>query len=560
MKKTYFSQRVYKHTLPTALVNELSHVLHIFNQAKRFAFQTLVREKRWSRNLHNESLQIVLKKNFRLNDYYANSARQEAIALFSAVKEQQTLHLQQIDEKIKDLKKKLKSERSYLTKMKKVKESFKKGKPTFPKNTFFAIQPSGIVSLSLPKKTMIWLTFYSFEHYYLDPKIKNTKAKVGRLKHRFDRLQQKKEKLQKYVPSAVFGTKKLFRSQFTKEEFVTHHEGWKTLFSAARNKQMMISGRKDARCGNFVFQYNIEKQELSFTSIHGNVWTFPFLMFPYGQDIVNHVIAAQIACKQKKKYGEPISWSIEDYGAYYLIKCMVDVESNSYINFSTSDGVIGVDCNYDHLAWGNVSKDGNYLESGSLSFSLEEKCSGAITKILEAEAIRLVELAVQKNKPIVLEKLDTTLSKTGNKYDSKKRNRMKSMFAYRKMIKAIQSRANQMGVEVKEINPAYTSISGKMKYMRKFGISIHQAAAFTIGRRGLGYQEKVPNVFKTYMDLTNMHHWKQWNIWNKQLAVRTHVLYTLFDVNRPHDGINESHMELTEEERKGMRKLLAYKG
>ncbi|SFD38982.1 hypothetical protein SAMN04488168_13641 [Bacillus sp. 491mf] len=97
MKKTYFSQRVYKHTLPTALVNELSHVLHIFNQAKHFAFQTLVREKRWSRNLHEESLQIVLKKRFGLNDYYANSARQEAIALFSAVKEQQTLHLQQID-------------------------------------------------------------------------------------------------------------------------------------------------------------------------------------------------------------------------------------------------------------------------------------------------------------------------------------------------------------------------------------------------------------------------------------------------------------------------------
>ncbi|MEH6889706.1 hypothetical protein V7024_08275 [Bacillus sp. JJ864] len=66
---------------------------------------------------------------------------------------------------------------------------------------------------------MIWLTFYSFEHCYLDPKIKNTKAKIGRLKHRLDRLQQKKEKLQKHVPSAVFGTKKLFRSQFTKEEF-----------------------------------------------------------------------------------------------------------------------------------------------------------------------------------------------------------------------------------------------------------------------------------------------------------------------------------------------------
>ncbi|KYG32536.1 hypothetical protein AZF08_10515 [Bacillus gaemokensis] len=108
--------------------------------------------------------------------------------------------------------------------------------------------------------------------------------------------------------------------------------------------------------------------------------------------------------------------------------------------------------------------------------------SGQITKIIEAEAIRLVDLAERYNKPIVIEKLDTTQSRAGDRYGNKRANRMKSLFAYQKMTSAILGRADKRGVAVFQVNPSYTSISGKMKYMRKFGISIHQSAAFTIGR------------------------------------------------------------------------------
>ena len=115
---------------------------------------------------------------------------------------------------------------------------------------------------------------------------------------------------------------------------------------------------------------------------------------------------------------------------------------------------------------------------------------------------------------------------------------MKSMFAYRKMIQAIKSRADKKGVAVIEVNPAFTSVSGKLKYMRKFGISIHQVAAFTIGRRGLGYKEKAPKVLKKYVPKDVSHHWKHWSILNKKFSVRTHTLYQLFNVNRPHQRIN----------------------
>jgi IS605 OrfB family transposase len=467
------------------------------------------------------------------------------------------MHIQQTEEKIKDVKKKLKTEQTKLTTLRKIKESCIKGNLRFPKNTNFVLHKSGIISLELKNKSLIWINSYLFEHRYLDVELKRTKAKIGCLKHRLYRLEQKKMKLKEHIPSVVFGGKKLFKQQFTKEEFIKDHESWRKLFFAARNKEMIISGRKDAGFGNFVFHYNPETNELHMTSVTGKVVTFPGVVFPYGQEIVNKAVTEQIQCKNKKEYGKPISWSIEDHGEYYIIKCLVDIESNPSIHFSTSDGVIGVDCNYNHIAWTNVSKDGNFLESGKLSFSIEGKTSGQITKKLEAEAIALVDIAVRKKKPIVLEKLDTTLSKVGNKYGNKKANRMKSMFAYRKMIQAIKSRADKMGVAVIEVNPAYTSISGKLKYMRKFGISIHQAAAFTIGRRGLGYKEKTPKVLKKYVPKDASHHWKHWSILGKKFLVRTHTLYHLFNVNQPHRGIDVFHPSLLEEEKHQLIKALA---
>ncbi|WP_260632321.1 hypothetical protein [Bacillus bingmayongensis] len=130
------------------------------------------------------------------------------------------------------------------------------------------------------------------------------------------------------------------------------------------------------------------------------------------------------------------------------MKCLVDVPENPHTNYSKADGVIGVDCNLDHFAWANVTKDGNYKGSGSLRFSIIGKSTGQITKIIEAEVIRLVDLAERYNKPIVIEKLDTTQSRAGDRYGNRRANRMRSLFAYKKMTDAILGRADKRGVAV----------------------------------------------------------------------------------------------------------------
>ena len=50
----------------------------------------------------------------------------------------------------------------------------------------------------------------------------------------------------------------------------------------------------------------------------------------------------------------------------------------------------------------------------------------------------------------------------------------------------------RLGFRVKKVNPAYTSVIGRFKYMKKYGLSVHESAALVIGRRGLGYRERVP--------------------------------------------------------------------
>jgi hypothetical protein len=54
------------------------------------------------------------------------------------------------------------------------------------------------------------------------------------------------------------------------------------------------------------------------------------------------------------------------------------------------------------------------------------------------------------------------------------------------MLRAASFRA---GIEVIEVNPAYTSTIGAVNHAPQRGISVHQGAAMAIARRGLGFSE-----------------------------------------------------------------------
>ncbi|MBU3200711.1 hypothetical protein KPL48_15565, partial [Clostridium estertheticum] len=99
-----------------------------------------------------------------------------------------------------------------------------------------------------------------------------------------------------------------------------------------------------------------------------------------------------------------------------------------------------------------------------------------------------------------------------------KRNMKISMFAHKKIIEAISSRAFKENLAVFYVNPAYTSQMGKIKYMKAKGISIHVSAAYCIARRSLGYKEKIPLIYRTF---TN-----NWKVLSKEIkTLKVHYLY-----------------------------------
>lgn len=58
--------------------------------------------------------------------------------------------------------------------------------------------------------------------------------------------------------------------------------------------------------------------------------------------------------------------------------------------------------------------------------------------------------------------------------------RMLSSFAYGAIDQAIQSNAQLAGVATAHVNPAYTSVIGRVKWAKPLGISVHQAAAWRL--------------------------------------------------------------------------------
>ncbi|MFO7858590.1 MAG: IS200/IS605 family accessory protein TnpB-related protein, partial [Ectothiorhodospiraceae bacterium] len=109
------------------------------------------------------------------------------------------------------------------------------------------------------------------------------------------------------------------------------------------------------------------------------------------------------------------------------------------------------------------------------------------------EAVKKVMAFVHgKNKPLVVENLSFDKKKAQIEGSGGKMSRMLSSLSYSKTLATLQARAHDAGLELKTINPAYTSVVGRWKFAERYGVSGHQAAAFTIARRALHLSER-PN-------------------------------------------------------------------
>ena len=69
---------------------------------------------------------------------------------------------------------------------------------------------------------------------------------------------------------------------------------------------------------------------------------------------------------------------------------------------------------------------------------------------------------------------------------------MMSSFGYGKIKAYFISRGYRKGVEVHQVNPAFSSVIGRVKFMERYELSVHQAAALVLARRLLGCSKRHP--------------------------------------------------------------------
>ena len=312
-------------------------------------------------------------------------------------------------------------------------------------------------------------------------------------------MQDKLDCLKKNPPKRIiFGSKKMYSEKDSEDINI---EIWKQEFFNKRHASMSLPGRHTSKNCNFLVrkasaadfatrkELDGHKEALIITCMDGKEAIL--LDFQLSRDNNLWLDALNAKPDDRKPVCYNFQLKCDEKGRLYFIPSVTMVLENTYCNESFEDGCVSIDLNYDHVALTDIDKDGNRISGKVLRFNPENKTSGQISDEIGRIMSKVGQYCEDRKKPLVMEDIDTTISKHGMKYGNAKGNRHASIFAYRKMESCIENQSYRRSFGVIKINPAYTSQIGKILYMRRLGISIHEAASYVIGLKGMGLRDKL---------------------------------------------------------------------
>jgi IS605 OrfB family transposase len=205
------------------------------------------------------------------------------------------------------------------------------------------------------------------------------------------------------------------------------------------------------------------------------------------------------------------SWQTQSYFPYTVELKLRDGEVYGSVSFeiptpkvkyTKENGVIAIDTNASpiHLAIAEVSKTGELLSYQTISLhhllGLSKNSKDHQEWIL---AHQLIDLAIQKNKAIAIENLKKLKKEKRGDGKAELRKRLHQWNA-KKFLQKLKRVAMIKGVEVIEVNPAYTSVIGMLKYAPQLSIDKDTASAYVIGRRALGFKEDMPENYERLLE------------------------------------------------------------
>ena len=338
------------------------------------------------------------------------------------------------------------------------------------------------------------------------PKIRNPQVKheKGRKLVRMqENLKILEETLKNDDFSICFGGKKLFHAQFSLEENgYASHEEWLVDWQSTRNSEFFCLGSKDETSGNQSCVAAIDENDnLSLrlripndlAEKHGKYIVFSDLFFEYGHTEILKALAS----------GQAISYRFKKDDKGWRVFASFKQE-NAPIVTNQARGAIGIDINANHIALAEIDQNGNPIYTETIPLNTYGKTKNQSKAIISDACKRIVMLAKEKKKPIILEQLDFTKKKNSLRESFSKYARMLSSFSYSGIIQGITFKAFREGVAVFFVNPAMTSIIGKMKFAMRYGMSNHHAAALCIARRHFRFSE-APSKSLMKMSYKNFH-------------------------------------------------------
>ena len=296
-------------------------------------------------------------------------------------------------------------------------------------------------------------------------------------------------------PHLCFGSKKLFRQQFLIDEghpnhdmsvFESHAE-WKEQWTYARNKTFMLVGSNDETTGNQNCQLKHIKDDTFELKANLNPKAVNLLdRYTTMKIQIHHGIEYVRECLQQ---GEALTYRFHkgDDGEYrVLISLDRSKQAPNIKTMPKAMGVIGIDINAAHISVAETDRFGNLVTRFDIPVDCKDKTSDQSKNIIALAVKDIIKFADDVDKAIVVEDLDFVAKKKAlTSGVNKDYNVMLSSFAYNRIITNIHARALDKGIEVIDVNPAYTSAIGRLKYQGKKKLTTHQAAAYVIARRGM---------------------------------------------------------------------------
>jgi len=297
----------------------------------------------------------------------------------------------------------------------------------------------------------------------------------------------------------IFGGRKLFEKLKKKHLNGIQKEKLQQKWEERRKGYLYSRGDK-AKKGNLNTRIEFEKEKLTLRINTGSRnWITANIKRAVNREndkwiqFISKLLKAQEA-------GEYFPYSVEirliNSQFYAFISFEEDLPEEPII--TKKEGIIGIDINASpfHIALAAVKTDGNLQAVNRISLhKLLNKTKNQREYLSWHIVHQIVEMAIIQNKAIAIEKLKDMPKGTKGDGNKKLRKRLQQ-WIYKGLLEKIKAIAKREGVQVIEVNPAYTSVIGALKYAPQYNLDKDTAGAFVIGRKALGLKEELPKNYE----------------------------------------------------------------